>query len=500
MKQLHLIITVIFIGFAKPDFAQTNLSGVLLCNTTLGIGGSPYYVVSTITVSPGCILTVNAGVEIKMAENTHIIVKGKVNFSGTVSQPIYIHAKDTTWGNILLDSTLTQKSTFDYVIIENARRSVKTGQEPGAIYGYYSALEIKNCHFKNNLRCVSNYQCPNFIVKDCILDSTNTGEKIHGQYCNGSLVDGNILYATRGDCDGIDFDASNNVAITNNSINSGDDDAIDIGQCDSIGCNGVTVSGNCIFNMFNKGVSNGEYCLNINIHHNVIVGCGMGIGAKSGAHVVADHNTLYKNHVGISSYEHLNQIWGPGHLTVTNCIIADSDTTWKKDPTAYLLVAYTLSNNTLIPGTGNIMGNPSFISPGMNSSANFHLNPNSPAINSGDPSFALDPDGSRTDMGAFYAGMASVQSVLLSNVLTVFPNPTKGIFHVRVSDSNFFTNASLVRLKIFNTNGQVIYSENIPAGSFTDKHDINLSKQAGGVYYLQITSDQKMVTNKLIVD
>ena len=481
------------------SYGQTNLVA-LTCNETLTLSGSPYTVNNSITVQSGCSLTINAGVEIKMAENAHLIVKGKVDFLGTASQHIKIHALDSIWGNIFLDSTVSQKSTFKYVEIENARHSVDIHQEPGAIYGYYSALEVQNCYFRNNLRCVSNYKCPKFVIKDCTLDSTNDGEKLHGQYCDGAVIDNCILYSTHGDNDAIDFDASHNITISNNYIYASGDDGIDIGQCDSIGCDTVTIVGNFIINCFNKGISNGEYCLHENINHNVIVGCQLGIGVKSGAHVIADHNTLYHNQVGVYSYEHTNQIWGPGNLVVTNCIIAASDTTWEVDPTAFLSISYSLSDSSLLAGTGNIMGDPKFFAPlstffpdccGM---GDYHLNYASAAIDKGDPAFAFDPDGSRSDIGRFYLGQntSGIEAVQNSDYELIYPNPNKGKFTLRLKPDN-----KIDRLVVLNILGKII-QQNEFSGSKTE-YQIDLSSQSAGVYYLQLYTGNNMFTQKEII-
>jgi parallel beta-helix repeat protein len=51
------------------------------------------------------------------------------------------------------------------------------------------------------------------------------------------------------------------------------------------------------------------------------------------------------------------------------------------------------------PGTGNIDADPLFVDPGA---GDFHLQPVSPCIDAGSPNSPPDPDGTRTDMGAFY--------------------------------------------------------------------------------------------------
>ncbi|MBA3704636.1 MAG: right-handed parallel beta-helix repeat-containing protein [Bacteroidetes bacterium] len=487
MKKKLLILQFV-LAVVVYSSAQTHLPAILACNEKLTLAGSPYIVDNTITIKKGCQLTVDPGVEIRVAENMHLIVRGKVDFLGTALKPIFIHAIDTVWGNIFLDSTLTQKSTFNYVNIENTTESVGGDQEPAAIYGLYSSLEVKNCHFKNNLRCISIYQCPNTLFKDCILDSTNIGEKIHGQYCDNSIIDGCILYFTSGDRDAIDFDASKNIVLSNNYIYGGEDDGIDIGQCDSIGCNRVTIEGNYIFNMKNKGISNGERCLNININHNLIIGCAMGIGAKSGAVVVADHNTLFANRLGVNSYDHLDQIWGPGNLTVTNSIIANSDSTYWVDPTAFLSVSYSLADDTLIPGTGNIIGDPRFVS-----ATNFHLTSGSLAIDKGDPSFAKDPNGSRTDIGKFYFGdPTSIQSNRGLEIESVYPNPNKGKFTL-----NLIPNYEMNHLVIQNILGQIVEEENF-FGNKTE-HLVVFTPQIQGVYYLRLTSKNSIATKRIII-
>ena len=472
------------------SIAQTTLPATLSCNEKLTLAGSPYIVNNTITIKKGCQLTIDPGVEIRMAANTYLNIKGKADFLGTAAKPIWIHSKgvgiDSTWGNILLDTSLN--STFNYVIIENARLPLAVNREPGAIYGFHSSFTVKNCVFKNNLRCIAMYDCPNMLIKDNIMDSTNLGEKVLCQYCDNAVFEGNTLYYTHGDRDAVDFDASKNIRISNNNILGGDDDGIDIGQCDSIGCDGVTIEGNYIVNMGNKGVSNGERCKNIKINRNLIVDCTLGIGAKSGAVVKADHNTLVGNRLGIMSYDHLDQIWGPGNLTVTNSIITGGDTIWWVDPTAFLSVSYSLSGDTLLPGIGNIEADPKFVS-----ATNFHLTSTSPAIDKGDPIFANDPNGTRSDIGRFYFGdPTGIQSNKISDQVSVYPNPSNGNFTINLTPNN-----EVNYLTIQNGLGQILKKEAFFGNKM--EHSVDFSSQAPGIYYLQVVSENTSSIKKFII-
>ncbi|MES2591920.1 MAG: right-handed parallel beta-helix repeat-containing protein [Bacteroidota bacterium] len=504
-----------FILIIANASGQTVLPATLNCNETLALSGSPYTVNNTITIAPGCNLTVEAGVEIKMAENTHLIVKGKVDFLGTASQPILIHAKDTIWGNILLDSTVHLKSTFNYVNIENGRFNVDSTTMRAVIYGYFSSFEVKNCNFKNNLRCIYSYRCSDILIKNCLLDSTNRGEKILTQYADQVTIDNCKLYYTAGDADVIDFDGSSNIIISNNLLYGGGDDGIDLGHAidpnvpDSTGCTNVTISGNVIFNMFNKAVSNGENAANININHNVMVNCGWGIGAKAGANVVADHNTIYKCHNGVKAYDHFDA-WGPGHITVTNSIIVGCDTTWFRDSTASLSVSYSLSDSTLISGTGNIQAaDPLFVSasfiprfdsllhlintPSIIASSNFHLQPNSPAVNTGDPAFANDPDGSRSDIGRYYLGQTlGIVSHQHPEEVVVYPNPSNGLFKL-----SLVPDYSMNQLVIVNSIGQVLHKKQF-YGDKTE-YSVDINTQSPGVYYLQLISEANTSIKKIII-
>jgi hypothetical protein len=498
MKKNYLILFLMMCGTIKL-LAQTSLPSSI-CNMTLTMAGSPYTADSSITIGNGCTLTINPGVEIKMADSSFMIVKGNVNFLGTASQPIRIHAKNTNWGVIYLDNTGSQKSTFDHVIIEDAtigphgNTHADSAFQIAAISGSNCIAEINHCVFKNNKLCLYFFDCHNTLVKNSFFDSTNVGEKIHIEMSDSVTVDSCKFYFTAGTGDVVDFDSSVMSTISNNKIYGGDSDGLDIGNSDSTGCTNIFIHGNFICGMGDKGISPGEHCTNIKIDHNVIVNCDFGISAKAGAQVVADHNTFYHNRIGVRSCACLPG-WGPGNMIVKNSIIASSiDSTWSVDPSSTLTISYSLADMDLIPGIGNVQGNPMFVFSAIDSTGDFHLNAGSPAIDSGDPSFANDADGTRTDMGAFYfdqsAGIFSPDNA--KKFITIYPNPAYNSITVSIDPQ---INGRDYLISISDVLGREIFRSKL-----SDKRsNLDISKLSPGIYGVRILSGAEIKLNEKIV-
>jgi alpha-tubulin suppressor-like RCC1 family protein len=73
--------------------------------------------------------------------------------------------------------------------------------------------------------------------------------------------------------------------------------------------------------------------------------------------------------------------------------------------------------------------------------------------------------------------------------ISIFPNPSNGVFLIKNQ------NGKMENVSIFNFLGENIYS----AQTHSDKIEINLSKEAKGIYFLQILDETKKVLNKKIV-
>ena len=87
-------------------------------------------------------------------------------------------------------------------------------------------------------------------------------------------------------------------------------------------------------------------------------------------------------------------------MNIMNTILSNSlEQVISVDEYSSYTVNYSLCDSEYLDGSGNILDDPMFISI---ADSNFQLQTNSPCINSGDPASQNDPDGTVSDMGAFY--------------------------------------------------------------------------------------------------
>ncbi len=143
---------------------------------------------------------------------------------------------------------------------------------------------------------------------------------------------------------------------------------------------------------------------------------------------------------------------------------------------------------------------PEFIDP---ASFNFHLQPGSPLIDAGDPLSPADPDGSRTDIGAYCFDYTSVDHPDPGTSLpdafhieSVYPNPFNPSTEIRIA----LPQTGLLTVTVYDVLGrevQQLAHANLAAGMhcFT----LDGTALASGTYFVQAKSPQGMDIRKILL-
>jgi len=334
-----------------------------------------------------------------MPEDGNIIVEGQLIINGTEQNPVEIlphsSAQDNRWGAICFNNA-TDSSSLYHLKLEGASVGIDPSTHKGAISGVNSDIlishsEIENVIFPIYIEGGSLSINQSSISCDFICDFINVkGGDAFIEECTffGS-------YAP--DTDAIDFDNVTNGTIIRNKIydfQGANSDGIDIGE----NSQNIDIISNLIYHSYDKGISIGQRS-SVNAFRNLIIGGNNGIAVKDSSSAYILNNTFFNNDTSISCFEK-NEGAGGGTAEVVNTILSNNLlSSVYTDELSSASIRYSLSDNELLDGEGNLFSDPLFVNSG---SYNLEVAPNSPCIDTGDPNGILDDDGSNPDIGAYY--------------------------------------------------------------------------------------------------
>ncbi len=397
---------------------ETVIGGALATDTILTLANSPYALIGDLVVPAGITLTVHAGVTINVPANGNIRVQGVLNILGTAQQPATIHGRNSErWGGISFEDP-AEPSFLAHLIIRGATK----GYDPTI---YNCAISGHNATATMDFLDITDSEEPVYFfggsctIRDSTLYSPYVGDAIHVKQ-GAALIQRCVFPGNNApDTDAIDFDGVINGVIENCRVyrfQGFNSDGIDLGE----GAKNILIQGNLIYYNADKGVSVGQGAT-VTMRENLIVGCAIGVGIKDfGSSAIVDQNTFVACASGVAVYEK-NFGAGGGFAAVCNCIISKStEAPVTMDALSTVSVAYSLSDTDPLPGSNNLLVDPRFVDPNL---LNFQLQPDSTAIDAGDPAHAPDLDNTRADIGAEYIYSASDypysigQTVVVNEVL-----------------------------------------------------------------------------------
>ena len=381
-------------------------------NVVFNRDNSPYIAEGDIIVTANSSLTLEEGVEIRMAELASIFVYGEIHLEGSLERPVSIRSNvaGKRWRTLSCYQS-TGTNTFYNVLIEDASEGIEWQIHRSAISGYESDLILDNVVFKNNIKSLT-CNSGRLIVKNCIFDYSNTGEHLSALYCNGDVIENCEFYCnfSISHHDAIDLSYCVNDTVRGCKFFDGGDDAIDLdGGVDFV------IINNEIYNFGDKGIGVNAGAT-ARIENNLIVNCSKGISPRDNGSAYINQNTFFGNDIAIKCYNTPSVSNDGGNAEIINCIFANSQTNVLSiDSLSSCIVSYSLCDTEILPGDGNanIMADPKFISIADN---DFNLKDTSPCINKGNPNSPLDPDGTRADIGAYYFNLLQSSQIIISEI------------------------------------------------------------------------------------
>jgi len=150
----------------------------------------------------------------------------------------------------------------------------------------------------------------------------------------------------------------------------------------------------------------------------------------------------------------------------------------------------------LIWGDGNIDEDPQFGDPGND---DFHLTGDSPCIDTGDPESPEDPDGTRTDMGAFYFNQLNVpeyEEVIPEDfkLFPAYPNPFNSSTIIRYG----LGKPAPARLALYDLSGRevrTLFEGNKQAG--VHRTILSAANLPSGIYFVRLEDLNKSINSKI---
>ena len=543
----HETVAMSLIGYVGTTVAGS------IASTTWTKSAGPYCVADTITVPAGCLLAIEAGVDVYFDADVPFLVGGTVNVSGTESDSVrFVPGEAQWWGGIrFVDGGC---GSLSYARVSGARPGPGEVRDGGGILarGTGCRLVMSNCVIRRNWAhrgggvCVKegadvSMTCCSVARNDAATDGG--GILVDGSHSGGAsatltecIVDGNsapfygggmyIRYArvTATRCSiranvssnwgGGFYAVADTTALTDCTISR--NAAVVAGGVHGAG-NGRTTLRGCTLAGNTAKVAGAVRCEHG--HHVTLIKCvvsgndcpdteapyagtrAAGLEVESLGRLRTTNCTVVGNTGGAGYYNSF------GTAVLRDCIVRGNSPCQvaEGDPqqAVYGWQTITTVSYSCIQGgwegTGNIDADPLFVNA---AAGDYRLQAGSPCINTGDPSLT-DSDGSRSDMGAIPLGATgpTTESPMRFTLSQNLPNPFNPVTTVPYT----ITEAGLVTLSVYNLQGQLVRTlvqGIVQPGehhAVWDGRDFAGRAAASGVYVYRLSAPEGALARRMLL-
>jgi hypothetical protein len=339
-------------------------------DTTFTAAGSPYLIEDTLTIANAGSLTIEPGVEVRLAGGASVIVFGSLQCEGTASAAIrFVPAQaGVRWGVLGLSSADGTASLCFTRFHRGSTAVVEDTHYRGTVTAFSSDLSITDCEFDDTANhAISTSGCSGLIARNVF--TAIGAEPVDANWDSYDVIDNQIDGAG---ADGIDYNySSGEPEIRGNRITAVGDDGIDVDRFTGL------VASNVVSYCSSAGITVDNHSHAV-LANNVVSECYYGVSATASATVEITSSTLTCCTIGLRSAKFLGS--SGSSVTGTNVLVWGNQAPMYVD--AYSSAAFTYSDiqgNEVQPGEGNIKQDPLFVDP----SCDFHLRPASPCIDAG---------------------------------------------------------------------------------------------------------------------
>ena len=481
-KLALLVVLVVAVG--NWGWGQTLVSGDVSGDWTLA--GSPYIVMGHCTVTSGDTLTIHPGVLVTFNGYYYLVAYGTLIAEGTASDSIVFtsnfgNPNPGDWRYVEVINPSAMNSRFRYCNFSYGDRGV---------YADNTTVNVRNCKFwQFSGRGIYTVDTDGEI-RDCVIINSGRGMKIE----NGTvLVDHCSI--TGNDFAGISTSANAIVTIQYCNISDNTQQGIELTDGSS---------GQVLWNTILRNELDGIYVAGagdtVFVDRNVVAGNQDGVYISI-ATVIAWNNTITQNDLhGVFFYN--------SHLRLGNCIVdRNGNSGVYCQSSTYWFFYNDVWDNTVgdyngcLPGAGCFSDDPEYVNPSSGGNGDYHLLETSPCIDTGYPFSALDPDGTRADVGAYYYNQLGVpnskETVVPEDVWLgeSYPNP----FNESTVIPFRIYHAALVKIVVYDVLGrEVAVLFNQWAGAGENQVLWEAEGFPSGIYYIILQSSNVTRVQKVV--